>query len=81
MATAQLYLRDGIIDRLLKLHGFQSETGFARAIGVTQASLNRAASGGPVSAKVIAGISTTFGYGIGEVAEVRITSDDMQDAA
>lgn len=82
MATAQL--RTGIIDRVQKLSGIQSDEAFARAVGVSLSTLNRAKAGGGDSVRLIAGIAHTFGYGLGEIAvavEDSAKNEEMEDAA
>jgi putative transcriptional regulator len=66
MATA--HLRPGIVDRVQKLSGIQSDDAFARTVGVSLSTLNRARATGDGSIRLIAGIAHAFGYGLGEIA-------------
>ena len=76
---ANMQLRPGALDRVQKLSGIQSDEAFARAIGVSLSTLNRAKNGHGDSVRLIAGIAHTFGYSLGEIAMV--TPAEMKEEA
>lgn len=80
MATAAL--RPGVLDRVQALSGIKNDDDFARAIGVSPATMHRAKTGKGESIRLIAGISKVFGYGLGEIAvAVEDKPQEMEDAA
>lgn len=75
---ATLKLKDNIIDRLERVHGFANDSAFAGAIGVSPSVLHAAKNGKSSSVRVITGICHAFGYGPGEIAEV-VAGPDPSD--
>ena len=73
---AKAIIRPGLLDRLKKYSGIQDDEAFARTIGISRATLNRVRSGqDEPSTKVIVGIASAFGLGLGEVATY-VSDDD-----
>lgn len=72
---ATVVIRPGLLDRLkLNSHITDDET-FARAIGVSRATLSRVKAGETPSIGFIAGVAKAFGLGLGEVAVIVETDD------
>ena len=76
---ASMQLRPGSLERVQKLSGIQSDEAFARAVGVSMSTLNRAKNGHGDSVRLIAGIAHTFGYSLGEIAMA--TPSEMNEEA
>lgn len=76
---ATIALRPGALDRVQALAGIKNDEDFARAVGVSPATMHRAKSGKGDSVRLIAGIAKVFGYGIGEIAVA--VSDPVAEAA
>lgn len=72
--TFSIRFRPGFLSRVQKAHGFQTDTAFAGAIGVSQATLSKAKNSGIATAQMLSGIATAFGYGLGEIAYVEDTT-------
>lgn len=72
-ARPVVLIRDGLLDRLKATSGLTDEA-FAKAIGVSRATLVRVRNGGEApSIAFIAGIANAFSLGLGEVAIIKRT--------
>lgn len=71
-------IRPGLLDRLKGNSGIRSDEAFARAIGVSRATLQRFKNGEEVSMRAAVGISAAFGLGLGEIVEMRESSETEQ---
>lgn len=79
MATVQI--RPGLLDRLKANSHIADDEAFARAIGVSRATLSRVKAGESPSIAFIAGVANAFGLGLGEVAVIASDEPTTGDAA
>ncbi|KTR95379.1 hypothetical protein NS220_06160 [Microbacterium testaceum] len=63
-------VRPGLLDRLKETSGIRSDDAFARAIGISRATLDNAKKGGEPSLRTVLGIAHAFGLAMGEVVVV-----------
>lgn len=68
-------IRPGLLDRLQKYSGIQSDDAFARTICTSRSTLDRVRKGDPPSIGFIVGVASAFGLGLGEVATYVNDSD------
>lgn len=73
--------RPGFLERIERAHGFQTDTAFAGAIGVSPAVLSKAKTTQIATGQMLKGISLAFGYGLGEIAYVDHTTTEPLTAA
>lgn len=65
-----LKIKAGILDLLQERAGIKADDAFARSLSVTTETIDRAKSGAPVSAGLVATISHVYGLTLSEVAYV-----------
>ena len=65
---ASAIIRPGLLDRLQRFSGIESEAAMARAINVSQQTLTRLKAGDSPSMETVKNICEAFGLSIGEVA-------------
>lgn len=75
--SATLRIRPGLLGRLRKMQGIDSEDVQARMIGVDRTTLRRIDAGGSPSSGFIASMVVTYNMGIGEMFEVVTDSNEV----
>lgn len=60
-------LRPGLLDRLKKSNGIQSDEALSRIMGISRATLQRYKNGEEPSLRAIANLADAFGLALGEV--------------
>ena len=68
---ASAVVRPGLLDRLQRFSGIESEAAMARTINTSQQTLARLKKGESPSMETIANICEAFGMSIGEVATIK----------
>lgn len=75
--TAKIRIREGLIERLRKVTGLNSDDAIARLLDVSRATIDRIKNGEQPSGKFMAALCTTFGLGLGEAFEIYEVAEDM----
>ncbi|KUM31614.1 hypothetical protein AQ436_00290 [Arthrobacter sp. EpRS66] len=78
--TAQIRIREGLIERLRKVTGLNSDDAIARLLDVSRASIDRIKNGEQPSGKFMAALCTTFGLGLGEAFEIYDVAEEAEAA-
>jgi len=68
---SSMIIRPGLLDRLQKYSGIESDAAMARTINVSPETLSRLKVGKSPSADTIASIAEAFGLSVGEVATLK----------
>ena len=75
--TAQVRIREGLIERLRKVSGLNSDDAMARLLNVSRASIARIKKGDQPSGEFMALFCTTFGLGLGEAFEIYEITEEV----
>lgn len=63
----QVRIRPNLLERLKDNAGIRTDDAFARAIGISRATLDRLRAGGEPNLRTVIAIAQTFGLALGEV--------------
>lgn len=80
--ASTIQLRPGLLDRLKRYSGLETDQALAGAIGVSTDTLMRVRSGKQApSTQFLVGVAAAFGLSLGEVAEVTSEPVPVREAA
>lgn len=78
-SQTQIRIRPNLLERLKDNAGIRTDDAFARAIGISRATLNRLRAGDEPNLRTVIAIAQTFGLALGEVV-VTVDVDEPQMA-